>query len=292
MKTEAGKASQEPAAGGTRSIERAISLLLLVGRAGSAGARLADIVSQSGLPKPTARRVLLALVRSGLLDQDEISRRYHLGPEAYVLGTLAGARFGIHALSLGGLSRIAKASGDAAFLSVPRDTYAVCLHREEGAFPIRSHVLLAGDRHPMGIGAGSLAILASLPDAEVERVLAANADVLRAQYPAFTPDVLRACVADVRTRGYALNPGLFVSGSWGIGVAVHAPDGHAVGALSIAAIESRLGDERQKELVPLLKREAAALEAALKEAASGRHGPGAAKPAPAAAGRAEAKAAP
>ena len=288
--TGVAKALDEPAAGGTQSIERAITLLLLVGRAGAAGVRLVDIVARSGLPKPTARRVLLALVRAGLLDQDEASRRYHLGPEAYVLGTLAGARFGIHALSLGGLSRIAAASGDAAFLSVPRDTFAVCLHREEGAFPIRSHVLLAGDRHPLGIGAGSLAILASLPDPEVERVLAANAATLAARYPAFTPELLHACVADTRARGYALNPGLFVVGSWGIGVAVSGPDGQVVGALSIAAIETRLGAERQAELVPLLKREAANLETALRDAASGRPQAATLSP-PVLPGRAPAKAA-
>lgn len=270
MATGVGKALDEPASAGTQSIERAIALLLLVGRTGAPGARLADIVAQSGLAKPTVRRVLLALVRSGLVDQDAESRRYHLGPEAYVLGTLASARFGIHALSLGSLARIAKQSADSAFLSVPRDTFAVCLHREEGSFPIRTHVLLAGDRHPLGVGAGSLALLAALPDAEVERVLAANAEVLRTQYPTYTPTRLRDCVAETRAQGYALNPGLFVAGSWGIGVAVRDRDGRPAGALSIAAIESRLTAERQAELVPLLKREAATLEAALKEAASPR----------------------
>ena len=94
------------AAGGTRSIERAIALLLLAGRAGADGARLSDLVTRSSLPKPTVRRVLLALVRAGLLDQDAETRRYHIGPEAYVLGMLAGRRFGIHALSLDGLSLI------------------------------------------------------------------------------------------------------------------------------------------------------------------------------------------
>ncbi|MEP9355332.1 IclR family transcriptional regulator [Xanthobacter sp. KR7-65] len=260
---EAGTGAPEAAVGGTQSIERAVRLLLLVGRAAPAGARLADLVSLSGLPKPTVRRVLLALVRTGLLDQDETTRRYHVGPEAYVLGTLAGTRFGIHALALDGLSRIARSSGDCAFLSVPRGAFSVCLHREEGTFPIRTHVLQAGDRHPLGIGAGGLALLAALPDAEAEWVLEANADALAAAYPGYPPAVLRAAIADTRARGYALNPGLYVAGSWGIGVPVRAPNGRPLGALSLAAIESRLTAERQGELVPLLKREAALLEAQL-----------------------------
>lgn len=262
-------AGGDGAGGGTQSIERAVALLLMVGRAAPAGARLADLVRQSGLPKPTVRRVLLALVRTGLLDQDDVTRRYHVGPEAYVLGTLAGTRFGIHALALDGLARIAQASGDCAFLSVPRGAFSVCLHREEGTYPIRTHVLQAGDRHPLGVGAAGLALLAALPDAEVEAMLAANAEAFEASYPDYSVGLLRAHVAEARARGYALNPGLYVAGSWGIGVPVLGPDGRPLGALSIAAIESRLTADRQRELVPLLKREAELLEAAL-----GRRPPG------------------
>lgn len=272
------RAADEPAAGGTQAIERAIAVLLLVGRAGPDGGRLSDIVERSGLPKPTARRVLLALVRAGLVDQDEASRRYHIGPEAYVLGTLAAARFGIHALSLGALARITRESGDCAFLTVPRDIFGVCLHREEGTYPIRTHVLQAGDRHPLGVGAGSLAILAALPDAEVERILAANAEALAAHYPGYAPERLRQGVSEARRLGYALNPGLYVSGSWGIGVVVRDAEGRPAGALSIAAIDTRLTPERQPQLAALLLREARGLEAALGAAAKSR---GAAKAPPA-----------
>lgn len=266
------RAGDDPSIGGTQSIERAIALLLMVGRAGTAGARLSDLVLQSGLPKPTARRVLLALVRSGLLDQDEVSRRYHIGPEAFILGTLASARFGIHALSLDGLARLARETGDTVFLSVPRDTYSVCLHREEGPFPLRTHVLQAGDRHPLGIGAGSLALLSALADGEVERIIAANADVLAQSYPAYSSERLRQLVADTRARGYAFNPGLVMAGSWGIGVPVLDPDGRAAGALSIAAVESRLPESRHPELVPLLKRESALLTQALSHPVSPAQG--------------------
>lgn len=261
-------APEEEPREGAQSIDRAIGLLQLVGRSGVDGARLADLIARSGLQKPTVRRLLLALMRGGLVEQDEESRRYFVGPEAYVLGTLASARFGIHALSLDGLARLARDTGDCAFLSVPRDGYAVCLHREEGAFPIRTHVLQAGDRHPLGIGGGSLAILAALPDAEVERIIAANAEVLARHYPAFPPGLLRELVADARTRGYALNPGILMPGSWGIGIAVRDAKGQPIGALSIAAIESRLTEARQHEIAPLLKREVELLEAALNRSAA------------------------
>src|SRR5215213_1047186 len=179
--TSARKAVQaigDAVAGGAQSIDRAATLLLLVGRAGPSGARLSELVEQGDLSKPTVRRMLLALVRAGLLDQDPDTRRYYLGPEIYVLGTLASTRFGIHPMSLRSLVRLSQETGDTAFLSVPRGGYSICVHREEGPYPIRVHALHAGDRHPLGVGAGSLALLSALPDHEVEEVLAANADIL------------------------------------------------------------------------------------------------------------------
>jgi DNA-binding IclR family transcriptional regulator len=251
---------EDAASSGAQAIDRAATLLLLVGRAGPTGARLSDLVEQCNLSKPTVRRILLALVRAGLLDQDAETRRYYLGPEIYVLGTLASARFGIHSISLRSLVRLSQETGDTAFLSVPRDVSSICVHREEGPYPIRVHALHAGDRHPLGVGAGSLAILAALPDKEVEDILAANAPVLAERYPPFSPEVLRRLVRETRARGYSINPGMILADSWAIGVPILAPDGRPVGALSIAATESRLGEERRRDLVPLLRREAAWIE--------------------------------
>lgn len=256
----------EMSGGGTQSIERAVGLLLEVGRAAQHGARLTDLVTSSGLAKPTARRALGALVRVGLLDQDEASRRYHLGAESYVLGMLAARRFGIHARAIDGLTRLSQTTGDTAFLSVRRDQHIVCLHREEGPFPIRSHVLQAGDRHPLGIGAGSLAVLAALPDDEVERAIAANAAIISEKYPAYSAGLLHSAVIRTRKDGYALNPGLLMKGSWGIGVAVCDPRGRPVYAISLAAIEDRLDEVRRRELIPLLKLEAEKLERLLRDA--------------------------
>lgn len=250
---------------GTQSVDRAATLLLLVGRAGPLGARLVDLVTETDLAKPTVRRMLLALVRAGLLDQSPRTRRYHLGPALYVLGNLAGARFGIHPVATPALARLSQETGDTAFLSVARDVYSICLHREEGSYPIRIHALQAGDRHPLGVGAGSLALLAALDDLEVDQVLAINAEVLAANYPNYSPATLRRLVAETRAQGHAFNPGLLLAGSWGIGMVVADRRGRPLGALSIAAVESRVTDARRRELVRLLRREVEWVAARLRD---------------------------
>src|SRR3712207_2625284 len=159
---------------GSQSVDRALRLLALVGRGADRGTQLSDIVKASGLNKPTARRLLLALMRAGLVEQEPQTRRYYLGEEAYVLGTLASRRHGLLELAMESLRNLSQITMDTTFVSVKRGNYAVCLHREEGTYPVRTQALQAGNQHPLGIGAGSLAMLAALDDIEVERVLAAK----------------------------------------------------------------------------------------------------------------------
>jgi DNA-binding IclR family transcriptional regulator len=241
---------------GTQSLDRALGLLRLVATRAGRGIRLSELVQQSGLTKPTVHRLLQALERQGFLAQDGVTKFYHLGPESFVIGTLAHERYGIHRAALPSLARLATASEDTAFLTVRRDWHGVCLHRQEGAFPIRSYVLQAGDRHPLGVGAGSLAILAALPPAEAEAIIEHNTPDLLARYPGFAPERLREQTALARANGYAFNPGQLYAGSWAVGVAVVNRAGQCDGALSIAAIDQRLQPARCAQLVALLHSEA------------------------------------
>lgn len=252
----------ETAGSGAQSVERALALLSLVGRGGEAGRGLAELVSDTGLSRPTARRLLVALAGAGLIEQDGETRRYHLGPEAFLLGSLAASRHGVVTHAADSLRRLAKATGDTAFISVPQGDHILCLAREDGDFPIRTHALQKGDCNPLGAGAGGLAVLAAMPKAQADAVLARLGDAL-AQRMGPSAERLAADVDLARDRGYAVNPGRVVPGSWGLGVAVLWPDGTPAAALSLAAIEARLGPDRQPRLIALLQDEARLIEAAL-----------------------------
>lgn len=254
------EAMPTPDLSGSQSVDRALRLLALVGRESASGLPLSEIVEESGLNKPTVRRLLLALMRAGLVEQEARTRRYHLGEEAFVLGLLCGQRHGLLDLAMPSLRALSDTTQDTSFFSIRRDRFAICLHREEGTWPVRTHALQAGDQHPLGVGAGSLAMLALMPDAESTAMIEANRAVLIARYPAYSPAQLITDISLARQRGFALNPGRIVTNSWGIGVGVRYPDGRIAGALSIAAIDSRMQPQRQEELGALLRHEARQVE--------------------------------
>jgi len=266
MDNAAGDNAATSGRSGAQSVDRALQVLLRVSSCGPHGAGFAQLLRDAGLKRPTLHRLLGALLRTGLLEHDTQADRYRLGERAYAIGKAAEHRFGLHRRAVGGVAWLAELSGDTAFLTLRRGNDSVCLHREEGAYPIRALGLDVGDRHPLGVGAGSIAMLAAMPDARVEHILAANEPVFRTRYALLSRRGLLGLVAETRERGFATNRGLIHPGSWAIGVVVRDEAGAANAALSIGATEARLDEPRQRELAALLQREASAIESSLRQA--------------------------
>ncbi len=87
-------------------------------------------------------------------------------------------------------------------------------------------------------------MLAALSDAEVDDVLLRNADVRRAKFPRCTDAAIKKLIRAARQKGFCMQPGLVLEGSWAVGVAVFDANNRPVALISIAAIESRLGIAR------------------------------------------------
>jgi DNA-binding IclR family transcriptional regulator len=260
----------------SQTLDRAVQVLQLVAGSGASGIGLSELVKKTGLTKPTTRRLLLGLIHNGLVEQHHgEDRRYYAGAETYALGMLASERFGIHRLATESLISIAVRSGDAALLSVRRGYETVCLAREEGTYPLRSQVLKPGDRHPIGVGGGGLALLSIMSDDEVHQALAFNAERFAANYPTLSPELLKRQVQETRTRGYAINPGLIVKGSYAIGVAIQDPRSGMSAALAIAGVESRFTDDHIRKLATILQEEKDRLEMRMQHF---EHAPGGSKP--------------
>jgi DNA-binding IclR family transcriptional regulator len=241
---------------GTQVVQRVGTLLRHVTLARDEGVRLSDLVESTGLTKPTVHRLLSSLAVEGLLDHDDESGRWFLGPEMYVMGSASASRFPIEELAHPSLQRLAAATGESAFLSMRRGNETICLLREEGSFPIRSFVLMEGTRFPLGIGSAGLAILAHLGESEREDALA-RLDLSEGRWGVNQSiPAIRQTIADAQTLGYIVNPGRIVEGSWGMAAAIFDRGHRPMWALTLTGIEARFQPERQKELGRLLLLEA------------------------------------
>ena len=251
----------EAAEPSVKTIDRAARLLRALTAQDWNGVPLSELAKQAGLGKATTHRLLSALIHVGFAYQDAVTRRYRAGAG---LGALARAAHhqDAAALAMPALMRIAHASADTAYASVREGTAAVCVGRAIGSFPIRTLTLDVGDRRPLGVGSGSLALLAFLPDAEVAACIERNRRWL-ADYPGFAPGDLERLVDATRRDGFSLIDGRIIPSMNAIGVPVLDASGAPIAALSIAAISDRIKGKRIAELVRLLQGEASALAAVI-----------------------------
>lgn len=244
------------------SVAKACRILRALG-AGQA-LRLTDIAQATALDKATVLRLLEMLAREGFVRRDEASKLYRGGPELQRAGAAALAQFDPRAMARPSLLRLAGQFEDTAILSVPSGAESLCLDLELGRYPIRANYLEVGSRRLLGVGAGSLALLAWLPPREHEAAL----DLVCAQlaksgrYPRIDRALLAERCAAARACGYAVLLDVVVERMGGIAAPVLGADGRPVAALSIAALNERI-TEREAELAAGLQREAALCQSLL-----------------------------
>lgn len=242
---------------------RAASLLRAVAAEGDGGVTTSELARRTSLARPTAHRLLVALAEEGFLDRDAGSGRWFLGPELFLMGSLAAERYDIADAARPVLRELARQTGESAFLSARRGDETVCLAGEEGSFPLRSHVLHAGIRFPLGVASAGLVLLAHLPDREIEDYLG-RTDLSTEWGAAHARHELARRIAATRESGWCVNPGLLVEGSWGMAAAVFDQRDEPRWALSLTGVESRFRAERRDELGGMLLRHAHDLSGALR----------------------------
>lgn len=244
-----------------QTVARAIQLLRLVASSHSRNLRLVDIAEMAQLEKSTAHRLLQRLEAERMLVRDPGMRGYRLGPLLYELGLAALPENNLRELSHTALQQLARATGDTAFLVVRSGFESVCVDRIAGNFAIQTMTQGVGDRHPLGVGAGGLAILAALSEADARIVVHAVAPQLR-RYR-LTEKHLRERLEAARARGMAIDEGNAALDVTALARVVRDRGGAPVAAVSVPSIKSRMTEGRQREVDKRLLACVGAIEAAL-----------------------------
>jgi IclR family acetate operon transcriptional repressor len=199
-----------------------------------------EIGRASGLAVPTVHRILTALHRHEFVVRDQVTKRFRLGPAVLALGRTASASTDLHGASLPALEALAAQTGETALLTVlseHRDR-AVCLERVESQQPLRLSVQRGRDL-PLHAGASQKALLAFMPDAEAEEILAGPLEKL-CDATIDDPQRLRKELRAIRERGWATSFEETNIGVWGLAMTLVDERGRAVAAIGVAGPRDRL----------------------------------------------------
>jgi DNA-binding IclR family transcriptional regulator len=237
------------------SARRTLIVLKALSAADGAGMRLIDVAKIVGCNQPTAHRAMQDLVAEGFVEQVAGGKRYRLSLDFFVLAARAGRSDGLRELARPALLRLSSTLTDTIFLLVRSGYDAVCLDRVEGPFPIRSFTGDIGGKVPLGIGQGSTAILAHLPEAEREAVIRFNMPRLLDRSH-LDETSFRLVLVKAREQGFvSFNAGL-IPGMAGVAVPVCDASGTAVAALSVGTLADRVEGDRLQVMVDILTAEA------------------------------------
>lgn len=234
---------------GAQSLRRALQLLRLLAQHQEDGLKLTEVIAASGLERSTAHRLLSCLVEEQFAERSTDDKAYRLGIDAMQLGLACMRRAPLVDSCRALMQKLARMSGDTVFLVVRQGDYCVCLHREEGHFPVKVFTTDVGGRCLLGIGAGGLALMAALPDAEIERVMERHAQEY--ELAGFTPSGMAQAVKKTRMTGYADITDTITLGVSGVG-RTFAASSTTLAAISFGAITPRLPADRKLEMAQLL----------------------------------------
>lgn len=204
---------------GAQLLDRAVILLDLVADGGVNGITLKELTVRSGLNTATCHRILNTLVGHKLLARDDRKRCYRLGARMAIYGARAARGPGIISRCEAALTRIRRRTGDTIHLMVRQNHDSVCLDRRDGECVVPTLTGSVGGAVALGVGPGSIAMLAYLDEDEQEFIIRANAERYTA-YRDLNPDKVRKLIADTRERGYAVDMGELIPGIAGVSVPI------------------------------------------------------------------------
>jgi IclR family transcriptional regulator, acetate operon repressor len=205
-------------------------------RAGEPSVSLAELVRRTGLPKPTAHRLLAELEGWGAVER--IGRGYRLGLRMFELGQLVPGQRALQETANPFLADLFEATRETVHLAVPDGGEVVYVQKLSAADAPRIPSRPGGrmPAHCTGVGK---ALLAFGPPERLAAVLEAGL-TRRAPRTIVLPGLLTQELATIRERGIAEEHEESAVGVACVAAPVIGPDGLAVAAISITGWSHRI----------------------------------------------------
>lgn len=243
-----------------RSIDKALSIFEVLLREPN-GRSARDLATQTGINRTTAHRLLNSMIGKGWVDHDEASAVYRPSLRFVALARLALAQRDVVSEIRPTLVRLSEISRETTHLGVMDGFEVVHVDKVDSPerFGISSQVGCRAVPHVTGLGR---ALLAAGGDPDLDAYVR-HARRLPEPHRLRDPDRLRADIAAIRERGYAIDDEEDSIGVRCIGIAVRGPTGAPVFAMSLTGPSPRLTLERIATIAPEVLANARALSVQL-----------------------------
>lgn len=221
-----------------QSITRAMTVAkVLANHTNEKGVSISELSRQCELPLSTMHRLLQAMIKQSMVEQDEQTKLYRLGVVWLEYGLQVYDTIDYVSKIRPELERLSREVEESVYLSKPIGTEAMIVERIDSENnPIRIYDQL-GLRIPMHIGAANKSMLAAMPRAQSESILSLL----------LPPDKmlqLLQTLDQLTKQGYAISHSERTEGTSSIAVSIKDSLGQVIGAVSVGVVSFNLTEER------------------------------------------------
>lgn len=219
---------------------------------------LQNVADDTGIPKPTAHRMLQQLESAGILQRTGNGRHYsvenrlmRLAENLLINNTTQGAR---HAV----LSNLVREVGESCNITALSGGEVLYLDRVETPQPLRFY-LHSGSRVPAHCSATGKLFLSQMTPSQRKRLMAAAPLEQFTRGTITDYDLLETEIEQVRKQGYAFDREEFLPGLLCIGVLIPSQQGKSNMGLAVQAPVIRLDEKKALGYLPALRAAAEAI---------------------------------
>lgn len=247
--------------GHSQSLVRGINLLERLS-ASPGGLALSELAEQADLAPSTTHRLLQALQSQGFVTQDSELGVWKIDVKTFRIGNSFLEARDFVGTSRPFLRRLTAQTGETANLGIRDGGTAVFLAQSESPQMMRMITRL-GSRAPLHASGVGKALMAWLPDDELERILAEQGLSRVTENTLHTPETLREGLAEIRRQGFACDREEHAIGLHCVAACLHDEHGIPLAAISVSGPVARIPEARLLELGELVRDTAAEITARL-----------------------------
>ena len=227
-------------------LDRALAILDLLSAEGP-DLSLGEVSDKLELHKSTVHRLIMVLERHKLIERNSVNGRYRLGLKLFELGTRAVSQLDLRERARPVLERLVLETSETVHLCILDDTEVVYLDKVEPTRSVRM-ASSVGRRNPAYCTAVGKAILAYLPESQVEAIVRKHGLKAMTANTITSFLELKAELAGIRERGYAVDNEEIEEGVRCVGCVVRDFSGGPVAAISVSGPAFRISREKAKSV--------------------------------------------
>jgi len=237
------------------SLDRGLRILMILGEEGQP-MRISEISRRLGIDKSTAYRIVSTLREQGFVEQDLETRKYVLGVKVIEVASLKLRSIRLLPTAKPVMQELMLRTRESIHLAILVEGEVMYLDSEQctGIFNVNT---LVGGKAPLHSSAVGKALLAELPDDEVDRLIAVKGLTRFTDRTIINLQEFHDHLAAIRERGWAADDEETYVGVRCLAAAVRDHRGVPVGSIGLSGPAQRVTNDRIPVLAQLIKDAAA-----------------------------------